>query len=44
MGELPHLAEVKGLGRAYVYLLSDAASYTTSIDSPVNGVVVTYMH
>ncbi|TVY91567.1 2-dehydro-3-deoxy-D-gluconate 5-dehydrogenase [Lachnellula willkommii] len=27
------------LGGAYVYLLSDAASYTTSIDIPVNGVI-----
>jgi hypothetical protein len=33
------MAEVEELGGAYVYLLSDAASYTTSIDIPVNGVV-----
>ncbi|OTA60462.1 NAD(P)-binding protein [Hypoxylon sp. EC38] len=30
---------VQELGGAYVYLLSDAASYTTSIDIPVNGVI-----
>lgn len=35
----PRLAEVQELGGAYVYLLSDAASYTTSIDIPVNGVI-----
>ena len=38
-GGMPRLAEVKELGGAYVYLLSDAASYTTSIDIPVNGVI-----
>lgn len=38
-GGLPRLAEVEELGGAYVYLLSDAASYTTSIDIPVNGVI-----
>lgn len=38
-GGFPRLAEVQELGRAYVYLLSDAASYTTSIDIPVNGVI-----
>lgn len=38
-GGIPRLAEVKELGGAYVYLLSDAASYTTSIDIPVNGVI-----
>ena len=27
---------VEELGSAYVYLLSDAASYTSSIDIPVN--------
>jgi NAD(P)-dependent dehydrogenase (short-subunit alcohol dehydrogenase family) len=32
-GGFPRLAEVQELGGAYVYLLSDAASYTTSIDS-----------
>lgn len=36
---MPRLAEVQELGGAYVYLLSDAASYTTSIDIPVNGVI-----
>ena len=38
-GGMPRLAEVQELGGAYVYLLSDAASYTTSIDIPVNGVI-----
>jgi len=38
-GRMPRLAEVQELGGAYVYLLSDAASYTTSIDIPVNGVI-----
>ncbi|BCR87320.1 uncharacterized protein ACHE_31307S [Aspergillus chevalieri] len=38
-GGLPRLAEVQELGGAYVYLLSNAASYTTSIDIPVNGVI-----
>lgn len=38
-GGIPRLAEVEELGGAYVYLLSDAASYTTSIDIPVNGVI-----
>ncbi|KAJ4392734.1 hypothetical protein N0V91_011285 [Didymella pomorum] len=38
-GGIPRLAEVEELGGAYVYLLSDAASYTTSIDVPVNGVI-----
>jgi NAD(P)-dependent dehydrogenase (short-subunit alcohol dehydrogenase family) len=36
---IPILVEVQELGGAYVYLLSDAASYTTSIDIPVNGVI-----
>ncbi|KAI0098987.1 NAD(P)-binding protein [Hypoxylon sp. NC0597] len=36
---ISRLAEVQELGGAYVYLLSDAASYTTSIDIPVNGAV-----
>ncbi|KFY54945.1 hypothetical protein V496_07139 [Pseudogymnoascus sp. VKM F-4515 (FW-2607)] len=36
---IPRLAEVQELGGAYVYLLSDSASYTTSIDIPVNGVI-----
>jgi NAD(P)-dependent dehydrogenase (short-subunit alcohol dehydrogenase family) len=38
-GGIPRLAEVQELGGAYVYLLSDAASYTTSIGIPVNGVI-----
>ncbi|KAF8853422.1 NAD(P)-binding protein [Acephala macrosclerotiorum] len=38
-GGFPRLAEVQELGGAYVYLLSDAASYTTSIDIPINGVI-----
>ncbi|KAF2634716.1 NAD(P)-binding protein [Massarina eburnea CBS 473.64] len=38
-GGIPRLAEVEELGGAYVYLLSEAASYTTSIDIPVNGVI-----
>jgi len=38
-GGFSRLAEVQELGGAYVYLLSDAASYTTSIDIPVNGVI-----
>ncbi|OAL53074.1 NAD(P)-binding protein [Pyrenochaeta sp. DS3sAY3a] len=38
-GGMPRLAEVEELGGAYVYLLSDSASYTTSIDIPVNGVI-----
>ncbi|KAF3913318.1 hypothetical protein ABW20_dc0102616 [Dactylellina cionopaga] len=38
-GGIPRLAEVQELGGAYVYLLSDAASYTTSIDIQVNGVI-----
>lgn len=38
-GGFPRLAEIHELGGAYVYLLSDAASYTTSIDIPVNGVI-----
>jgi NAD(P)-dependent dehydrogenase (short-subunit alcohol dehydrogenase family) len=38
-GGMPRLAEVEELGGAYVYLLSDAASYTTSTDIPINGVI-----
>lgn len=38
-GGMPRLAEPKELGGAYVYLLSDGASYTTGIDIPVAGVV-----
>ncbi|KAL3464956.1 hypothetical protein BJX64DRAFT_285824 [Aspergillus heterothallicus] len=40
-GGMPRLAKTQELGGAYVYLLSDAASYTTSIDIPVNGVIGT---
>jgi NAD(P)-dependent dehydrogenase (short-subunit alcohol dehydrogenase family) len=36
---MPRLAAVEELRGAYMYLLSDAASYTTSIDIPVNGVI-----
>ena len=38
-GGIPRLGEVQKLGEAYVYLLSDAASFTTSINIPVNGVI-----
>lgn len=38
-GGMPRLAEPKELGSAYVYLLSDGASYTTGIDLPVAGIV-----
>ncbi|PSK60179.1 hypothetical protein B9Z65_1077 [Elsinoe australis] len=38
-GGMPRLAEPKELGGAYVYLLSDCASYTTGIDIPVAGIV-----
>ena len=38
-GSIPKLVEAQELGGAYVYLLSDATSYTTSIDVPVNGVI-----
>ncbi|EDU39748.1 conserved hypothetical protein [Pyrenophora tritici-repentis Pt-1C-BFP] len=38
-GGMPRLAAVEELGGAYVYLLSDAASYTTSFDILVNGVI-----
>ncbi|KAJ5675996.1 NAD(P)-binding protein [Penicillium macrosclerotiorum] len=43
-GGFPRLAEVQELGGAYVYLLSDAASYTSSIDIPVNGVIGSKYH
>lgn len=43
-GGFPRLAEVQELGGAYVYLLSEAASYTTSIDIPVNGVIGSKLH
>ena len=38
-GGIPQLAAFEELRGAYVYLLSDAASYTTGIDIPVNGVI-----
>lgn len=38
-GGMPRLADPKELNGAYVYLLSDAASYTTGIDIPVAGIV-----
>jgi NAD(P)-dependent dehydrogenase (short-subunit alcohol dehydrogenase family) len=38
-GGMPRLAAVEELCGAYVYLLSDTASYTTSISIPVNGVI-----
>jgi NAD(P)-dependent dehydrogenase (short-subunit alcohol dehydrogenase family) len=38
-GGMPRLADPKELGGAYVYLLSDCASYTSGIDIPVAGVV-----
>ncbi|KAF5648076.1 hypothetical protein F52700_1291 [Fusarium sp. NRRL 52700] len=38
-GGMPRLAQIQELGGDYVYLLSDAASYTTSIDIQVNGVI-----
>ncbi|KAF3906843.1 hypothetical protein ABW21_db0202195 [Orbilia brochopaga] len=38
-GGMPRLALPQELGGAYVYLLSDCASYTTGIDIPVFGVV-----
>ncbi|KAJ9654614.1 hypothetical protein H2198_006360 [Neophaeococcomyces mojaviensis] len=38
-GGMPRLAEPRELGGAYVYLLSDGASYTTGIDIPVAGIV-----
>jgi len=38
-GGMPRLAEPRELGGAYVYLLSDGASYTTGIDTPIAGIV-----
>lgn len=38
-GGMPRLADPRELGGAYVYLLSDAASYTTGVDLPVAGIV-----
>lgn len=36
-GGMPRLAIPQELGGAYVYLLSDNASYTTGIDIPIAG-------
>jgi NAD(P)-dependent dehydrogenase (short-subunit alcohol dehydrogenase family) len=38
-GGMPRMADPRELGGAYVYLLSDSASYTTGIDIPVAGIV-----
>ncbi|KAL4868727.1 hypothetical protein BDV12DRAFT_169292 [Aspergillus spectabilis] len=38
-GGMPRLAVPQELGGAYVYLLSDTASYTTGIDIPIAGIV-----
>lgn len=38
-GGMPRLALPQELGGAYVYLMSDCASYTTGIDIPVAGIV-----
>ncbi|OJD30718.1 short-chain dehydrogenase [Diplodia corticola] len=38
-GGMPRLANPQELGGAYVYLLSDVASYTTGIDIPIAGIV-----
>lgn len=38
-GGMGRLADPKELGGAYVYLLSDASSYTSGIDIPVAGVI-----
>ncbi|RVD83672.1 uncharacterized protein DFL_005451 [Arthrobotrys flagrans] len=38
-GGMPRLALPQELGGAYVYLLSDTASYTSGIDIPISGVV-----
>jgi NAD(P)-dependent dehydrogenase (short-subunit alcohol dehydrogenase family) len=38
-GGFPRLALPQELGGAYVYLLSDVASYTTGIDIPIAGIV-----
>ncbi|KAB8228957.1 uncharacterized protein BDW43DRAFT_303530 [Aspergillus alliaceus] len=38
-GEIWRFGEVQELGGAYVYFLSDAASYTTFVDIPVIGVI-----
>ncbi|CAG8942172.1 unnamed protein product [Penicillium salamii] len=38
-GGMPRLADPRELGGAYVYLLSDASSYTSGIDIPIAGIV-----
>ncbi|KAL4882688.1 hypothetical protein BJY04DRAFT_227021 [Aspergillus karnatakaensis] len=38
-GGMPRLAVPQELGGAYVYLLSDTATYTTGIDIPIAGIV-----
>ena len=38
-GGMPRLADPKELGGAYVYLLSDGATYTSGIDIPIAGIV-----
>jgi NAD(P)-dependent dehydrogenase (short-subunit alcohol dehydrogenase family) len=38
-GGMPRLADPRELGGAYVYLLSEGASYTTGIDIPIAGCV-----
>ena len=38
-GGVPRLAMSQELGGAYVYLLSDTAGYTMSIDIPIAGIV-----
>lgn len=38
-GGMGRLADPKELGGAYVYLLSDASSYTSGVDIPVAGVI-----
>jgi NAD(P)-dependent dehydrogenase (short-subunit alcohol dehydrogenase family) len=38
-GGLPQWAAVEELNVAYVYLLSDAASHTTTLDVPANGMI-----
>ncbi|CAG7918506.1 unnamed protein product [Penicillium olsonii] len=38
-GGMPRLADPRELGGAYVYLLSNASSYTSGIDIPIAGIV-----
>lgn len=38
-GGMPRLALPQELGGAYVYLLSETATYTTGIDIPIAGIV-----